>query len=210
MPHYNLFPTPIYSDPATLSNYDPVQLEVKAVLDIVKQTGEGISYTYHNIEKWNIENSTKSDGFIIHDNIIKTYNMHKLQSRIEEALERYANNSGWFGLKRSGSFKIMNSWMNINKKGIHHEYHCHPGYTLAGVYYFRVNELQGGINFNNPNQMMYNMAFPGGDRYPASINIVPRDGDIILFPAWLQHSTDVNKSDEERVSIAFNIDYIVD
>jgi ectoine hydroxylase-related dioxygenase (phytanoyl-CoA dioxygenase family) len=35
-----------------------------------------------------------------------------------------------------------------------------------------------------------------------------KDGDIILFPAWLQHSTMENATDEERISIAFNINFI--
>jgi hypothetical protein len=56
--------------------------------------------------------------------------------------------------------------------------------------------------------MIYNASFPEGRTSPQSIEIIPKDGDIILFPAWLQHSTMENSVDEERISIAFNINFI--
>jgi uncharacterized protein (TIGR02466 family) len=102
----------------------------------------------------------------------------------------------------------MNSWINIAVKGVKHDYHAHPGYTIAGVYYFRVSDAQGGICFNNPNLMIYNAHFPEGRCSPQSIELIPKDGDIVLFPAWLQHSTHENTTDEDRISVAFNINFI--
>ena len=32
-----------------------------------------------------------------------------------------------------------------------------------------------------------------------------RDGTLLLFPSWLEHSVDANRSDEERISISFNL-----
>ena len=31
-----------------------------------------------------------------------------------------------------------------------------------------------------------------------------KDGDLLMFPAWLQHSVDANRSDRIRISISFN------
>jgi ectoine hydroxylase-related dioxygenase (phytanoyl-CoA dioxygenase family) len=45
-------------------------------------------------------------------------------------------------------------------------------------------------------------------------NTITKDvqaGQLILFPAWLRHSVPVNRSNAERISIAFNLmlkDYI--
>lgn len=205
---YNLFATPIYQEHATLENYDAVQLEIKAVLDEITKSNDYslVSYTHPEAKK----QRQKEEGYVIKDNIILEKKLVNLEARINSAIDHFAMQSGWFGLNRPGKFVIDNSWLNINGKGVHHEYHSHPGYTIGGCYYFRVSELQGGINFNNPNQMMYNLAFPGGNRYPGSINILPKDGDLILFPAWLQHSTDVNRSDEDRISLAFNIEYVLE
>ena len=38
------------------------------------------------------------------------------------------------------------------------------------------------------------------------MEFIPCDGEIILFPSWLMHNTCPNTTDEERISVAFNID----
>ena len=213
----NLFPTPIYRDPATLSNYHPVQLEIQDCLKYIKDNDdlENVSYIYKDA---GIRKKEKPEaGYFINDHIIKKHNLKNLEDRIYEALHKYLSHVNWSGLLTSdpvvpetigNTFKIMNSWINIAEKGVKHDYHAHPGYLIAGVYYFRVSKEQSGINFNNPNLMMYNCNFPEGQLSPQSIEFIPNDGDIILFPAWLQHGTHENQSDEERISVAFNINYI--
>jgi len=32
-----------------------------------------------------------------------------------------------------------------------------------------------------------------------------KPGTLLLFPAWLPHSVDANRSDRERVSVSFNL-----
>jgi len=32
-----------------------------------------------------------------------------------------------------------------------------------------------------------------------------RGGRFLLFPSWVVHSVDINRSDSERISIAFNV-----
>ena len=40
----------------------------------------------------------------------------------------------------------------------------------------------------------------------AKINVT--EGDLLIFPAYLPHSVEENKSDEDRVIISFNIDVL--
>jgi uncharacterized protein (TIGR02466 family) len=221
MPLYNLFPTPIYKDPATLENYDPVQLEIQAALKTIKETDDlsHVSYIYKDAGARKQERGDYEKAYFISDNLIGEYGLVNLEARIYEALGRYLTSVNWSALSQTkdavvpnlsnANFKIMNSWINIAEKGVRHDYHSHPGYTIAGSYYFRVSADQGGINFNNPNLMMYNCGFPEGTQSPQSLELIPNDGDIILFPAWLQHGTSVNTTDEERISVAFNINYII-
>ena len=35
--------------------------------------------------------------------------------------------------------------------------------------------------------------------------IEPREGQIIFFPCWLEHDVESSKTDDERISIAFNV-----
>lgn len=213
-----LFPTPIYKDPATISNYDVVQLEIQKTLKYIKDNDdlENVSYIYKDAAERKQENPL--GGYFISDDLIGKHNLKNLEARIYEALDRYLSGVEWTSIidnpdpvvpnLKGGNFKIMNSWINIAVKGVKHDYHAHPGYTIAGVYYFRVSDAQGGICFNNPNLMIYNAHFPEGRCSPQSVELIPKDGDVVLFPAWLQHSTHENTTDEERISVAFNINFI--
>ena len=41
--------------------------------------------------------------------------------------------------------------------------------------------------------------------FNAFFNIEPRQGTLLIFYAWLNHLVEDNKSDNDRVSLAFNI-----
>lgn len=34
---------------------------------------------------------------------------------------------------------------------------------------------------------------------------IRRDGTLLMFPSYLEHSVDANKSNDERVSVSFNL-----
>ena len=66
---------------------------------------------------------------------------------------------------------------------------------------------QGGIQFLNPNNIIQSCNFPENTKTcPQSMEFIPCDGELILFPSWLMHNTCPNVTDEERISVAFNID----
>lgn len=218
MPLMYLFPVPVYREFATVATYDNIQLEIQACLKHIKENDdlENVSYIYRDAGKRKQENPL--GGYFISDDLIGKHNLKNLENRIYEVLENYLSAVEWTAIinnpdpvvpkLKSKTFKIMNSWINIAEKGTKHEYHSHPGYTIAGVYYYRVSDQQGGLCFNNPNIMIYNAGFPEGRTSPQSVELIPKDGDIILFPAWLQHSTMENQTDEERISVAFNINFV--
>jgi uncharacterized protein (TIGR02466 family) len=216
MPLMYLFPTTIYKESATTSNYDPVQLEIQACLKHIKDNDdlENVSYIYKDAGER--KEGHYKEGYFISDQLLKKHNMINLEKRIYECIERYAAGVEWTAQladpvipgSKSGRWKIMNSWINIAEKGVKHDFHAHPGYTVAGVYYFRVSDEQGGLAWNNPNPIIYNAGFPEGRTSPQCVEYIPSDGDLILFPAWLQHSTHENKTDEERISVAFNLNWI--
>ena len=35
--------------------------------------------------------------------------------------------------------------------------------------------------------------------------IVPQEGMLLFFPTWLEHDVEPSKTDDERISIAFNV-----
>tara|TARA_B100000085_G_scaffold252447_1_gene250202 strand:+ start:373 stop:1125 length:753 start_codon:yes stop_codon:yes gene_type:complete len=212
-----LFPTLIYRDPALVSNYDLVQREVKSCLDKILNEDDldEVSWLHEEAGKRREAKRDEYHDYLIYDDLVGKFNLVNLKERIHTAVDRYVRMTQWsriFGGRLTpdaeGKFDIVlrNSWINIQSKRQSHEWHCHPGYTIAGVYYMRVSADQGGIQFQNPNIMMQNCWFPENPRASQSIEIIPDDGDIILFPAWLMHNTMQNTTDEDRISVAFNID----
>lgn len=198
---YMLFPTPVIRTAATPENYDAVQIEIKNAIDVIEKTGDTSTVTYNHKAKKETSILGKTYDFI------EKYNCVNLKARIIEATQEYLQMIGYNSNKE---FHIRNSWINIADEEEENTQHCHPGYSISGTYYFRISEQQGAICFHNPNIITHACNFPQGPVCPQTTNIVPDDGDILLFPSWLTHSVKKNKSQEQRVSIAFNIDIISD
>ena len=107
-----------------------------------------------------------------------------------------------------GNFFVYN-WVNINKKGHKNNRHFHYSTNLyiSGVYYAKVPENSGRIRFYDPRGHIIRDAkdtvhFFGDHVYQY---IVPQEGMLLFFPTWLEHDVEENESDEDRVSVSFNI-----
>ncbi len=103
----------------------------------------------------------------------------------------------------------INQWVNINKKGDSNQIHNHDpykGFALSGVFYVRAPKSCGNIVFYDPRQ--YITTSPDHEYYNDcndSYWIEPKENMLLIFPAWLYHSVDPNKSSFDRISISFNI-----
>jgi len=109
---------------------------------------------------------------------------------------------------RYEGFCVTGCWANINPPGTSHPGHLHPNNYLSGVYYPKVKSGAASITFNDPRIQTAIIAphVTEVDQVNAVQAHLPvREGRILLFPSWMVHSVDVNRSDSERISIAFNI-----
>ena len=102
-------------------------------------------------------------------------------------------------------------WINRNPKGASNTRHTHITYSrpllLSGVYYIKVPENSGRIRFYDP-RLISLMNPPDYEYYHDSqlYNFIePQEDMILFFPSWLEHDVEVNQSNEERISIGFNI-----
>ena len=105
-------------------------------------------------------------------------------------------------------FEITGCWANIGAPGAKHSAHMHPNNFLSGVYYVQTGEGAATINFHDPRSQtgivrppVRELTADNADQVVIQI----REGTLLLFPAWLQHSVDENRSAAERISIGFNI-----
>ena len=107
--------------------------------------------------------------------------------------------------------KITGMWAIINKKNASNSMHIHSNNYISSAYYVKAPKNCGDIVFYDPR-------FAATYRYPKisttnklNSNIVsfqPKEGMLVLFPSYLQHSVNLNKSNKERVVISFNINLI--
>jgi uncharacterized protein (TIGR02466 family) len=105
-------------------------------------------------------------------------------------------------------FYICDCWANINGTGKAHPRHNHPNCILSGVYYVQTPPNGGDIIFHDPRPQAGIFVPAIKEATPHNIAqrfVEPAEGLMMLFPAWLEHSTEPNTSMGERLSISFNI-----
>jgi len=90
---------------------------------------------------------------------------------------------------------INEFWFNISKPGESTGWHDHKNRSLlSGVYYLKVPDNAGNINFREKN----------GDQFH-EWQIRSQTGKMILFHSNIEHSVSKNRSKDNRISIAFNL-----
>ncbi len=107
-----------------------------------------------------------------------------------------------------GSFEITACWANMNATGAGHKMHSHPNNFLSGVYYVRTQEGADTINFHDPRPQTGILRPPVTDLTAENTDQVVvkiKNGTVLLFPSWLPHSVDANRSREVRISLSFNV-----
>ena len=94
-------------------------------------------------------------------------------------------------------------WTNVNETGSNNIFHSHyrADADLSGVYYVQGSNT-GLIRFATHEQM-YRM-IPNHMPHANMIAHQPSDGDVLCFPSYLLHDVDINRSNRQRITIAFN------
>ena len=104
------------------------------------------------------------------------------------------------------------AWININGPGAYNILHSHPNSHLSGVMWIKAPKDCGVISFDNPNGHStyteinsYNQEFNDQFFIHHSYWLPPIEGRMIIFPSHLQHEVRENNSNEDRISVSFNI-----
>jgi len=93
-------------------------------------------------------------------------------------------------------------------QGAAHRVHSHPNNFLSGVYYVRTYPGADTINFHDP-RIQTGIIRPPVVALTAENSdqavVRTKNGTLLIFQSYLQHSVDANASEHERISISFNI-----
>ena len=109
-------------------------------------------------------------------------------------------------------FYISGCWANVSRTNFAHYNHSHQNNYISGVYYCKTDKGKTDkIHFNDPREQN-KVIIP----IPSEQNIYNSNGALLdategvayLFPSWLRHEVPVHKSDEDRISVAFNAMFV--
>jgi len=135
----------------------------------------------------------------------------EFRNEMERHVQTFLNHFRPAGGKKVDRFRLR-GWINVNRAGDFNVLHCHPGCFLSAVYYVKVpQEMKGGeISFRDPRGPVVAMYETPGIDLPwvgsgMGIPFTPTTGQLLIFPAWLEHRVERFEGPTERISIAFNV-----
>lgn len=103
----------------------------------------------------------------------------------------------------------LQAWVNISPPGASNKIHYHANCHFSGVYYVSLKAPEcGSIFFRDPRVASRMLTYPVAreSEFTASeVRMRPEAGRMYVFPGWLEHGVDENRSDQDRVSISFNV-----
>jgi uncharacterized protein (TIGR02466 family) len=108
----------------------------------------------------------------------------------------------------SEDFRITGCWATVLATGASHRMHSHPNNFLSGAYYLHTHAGADTINFHDPRRQTGIIRPPVTELTAENTDQVVvkvRNGTLLMFPSYLEHSVDANQSDAERVSLSFNV-----
>ena len=192
---YKLFPTPVFH--FKLENYQELNIELESyILDLKKKDKDG---------------QRKSNYGGWHSRFFDQKN-HKTPKKFASIIQNFlkkifTDEMGWE--YNPDKIKITVMWSIINKKGSFNIQHNHPNAYLSAAYYVKVPKNSGNIKFLDP-KVQKNIRYPKIKNYTdvsaAMVEITPKEGDLLIFPAYLYHSVGENLSEHDRIIVSFNVD----
>jgi uncharacterized protein (TIGR02466 family) len=184
------FATPIY-----FTKFDDVVLPV-----VQQELREVVDQTQDQLQS-NLAGSHALSDPLFETNLFEDFDLRNFQQELNKHILLYAGQcSGktW----DTDDFAITASWITQNRKHSYAIPHSHGTSDVAGCYYFKTNERDGNIFFQNPNKLLVNSRL---FNQHSVIEYAPEVGKLILFPGWLDHGVLKNTTTNTRISFSFNV-----
>jgi uncharacterized protein (TIGR02466 family) len=192
-----LFPQPVFK--FKVKDHENINSNLlKYIYDLQKKDPIGVKKS--NINGWHSQPFDLSDPENLTNKFFKSIDIH-----IQSVFKSY----GW--LFDQSKVICTSMWAIINKKNSFNIEHTHSNNYLSAAYYVKAPENSGNFKTSNPNIISRNI-YPKPEK-PTEFNsnnitIKINEGDLLIFPAYLPHSVEENKSNEDRVIISFNLDIL--
>ena len=171
---------------------------LKYIYDLQKTNPLGVKKS--NINGWHSKSFDLTDPNNPPNIFFKLINNH---------IQNVFKNYGW--IYNESKVKCTSMWAIINKKNSFNIEHTHSNNYLSAAYYVKAPINCGNFKASNPNiinRNIYPKAEKATELNSNTVTIKVDEGDLLIFPAYLPHSVEENKSDEDRVIISFNLDIL--
>lgn len=181
-----------------LAHAAELNAQLKAEALARRAASKGLSRS--NIEGWHSE-----DDFFERDGQAEP-GCAALRTQIIEALRQAtlqmapAYDFSQFGIQAEG-------WINILGPGGMNAPHEHPGWVWSGCYYVQTpagEGRSGEVEFLDSRTNVRTLTVEGAPCFASKYSVRPQAGQLLLFPSYLKHWVAPNRSQEERISVAFN------
>lgn len=195
MPIDTLYPTPIYY--SQVENFDAIQTEVASV---VEKTNFG------TVSDWGSPHQLSDPTF--EGNVLNEKNMTSLTSEIHSHIRKYLEGLTFQfspNYKDGATYNVVSSWISKYKKREYAPTHSHGHHEISGVYYHQVTEEQGNFFFECPTPQLTSSFLYNHLSYHTKIS--PVKGLLLLFPGYLYHGVYANNTDDDRISLSFNVSF---
>lgn len=113
----------------------------------------------------------------------------------------------FMGLVGANQLDFGQIWFQRYETHSFHGVHNHWPSFFSVVYYleFDPNEHRGTV-FANPNRLQIDLYRARNIKLPVAFAPDIKEGDILIFPSFLDHYAPMNVSDKPRTIISFNFD----
>lgn len=197
---YNLFPTLVYKSTYT---GDLTSLKDSIIPHLIPIFEEAKSNNQASMRNGSICSVNTSNR--IQDKI----DVADLITFVTDSVTEYWKQLGYV----DSTIKVHHVWANKYPPGSYIENHNHSPAPLTASFYLSKPENSGNIIFENPlSTLLRYQPYKGlGDteNYASAFDetIEVDEGELVIFPGWLMHKTEINRSTKERIIIGFDITY---
>jgi uncharacterized protein (TIGR02466 family) len=110
-----------------------------------------------------------------------------------------------WGLADNIHYIVGESWINCHGRDDKTLEHNHGMAAMAVSHYISYPPNSGRIEFKDPSEVSWRFYPKKSNHYDGWYPLDIETNDTVMFPSWLPHRTEVNKSDEDRWVLTTNI-----
>lgn len=107
--------------------------------------------------------------------------------------------------RKSVAFRFSGSWSVRLTRAGHHVNHVHSAGWISSCYYVRVPQAAADTTRQAGWLKLGETDLKLGQREQIGRMIHPREGMLVLFPSYMFHGTTPFETDEERITVAFDV-----